>query len=190
SPPVRRRCAHGECVPSASRGMSGSPGERALLSWLYRFRNHPVEIAFDLGLEISPDLVKLAELGERPAAMGAEAVHARHPPGCSNAAPPEPAGRPALADAALDRADLCFGAAFPGLTPAAMSMPPSGLRNERPVASGVSSVDLRGTLGLPRRLQRRSRGYAQPTRRLQPCTPASVVAHFDPALNMYTGGNP
>ena len=43
--------------------------------------DHLVEFAFDLGLEISLDLIDLGELGERPAAVGAEMVHAGHPVG-------------------------------------------------------------------------------------------------------------
>ena len=43
--------------------------------------NHLVEFAFDLGLEIGLDLIDLGELGERPAAIRAEMVHARHPVG-------------------------------------------------------------------------------------------------------------
>ncbi len=44
-------------------------------------RDHLVELAFDLGLEVGLDLIDLGELGERPAAIGAEMVHARHPVG-------------------------------------------------------------------------------------------------------------
>ena len=43
--------------------------------------DHLVELAFDLGLEIGLDLIDLGELGERPAAIGAEMVHAGHPVG-------------------------------------------------------------------------------------------------------------
>ena len=43
--------------------------------------DHLVELAFDLGLEVGLDLIDLGELGERPAAIGAEMVHAGHPVG-------------------------------------------------------------------------------------------------------------
>ena len=43
--------------------------------------DHLVELAFDLGLEVGLDLVDLGELGEGPAAVGAEMVHAGHPVG-------------------------------------------------------------------------------------------------------------
>ena len=43
--------------------------------------DHLVELAFDLGLEVGLDLVDLGELGERPAAVAAEMVHAGHPVG-------------------------------------------------------------------------------------------------------------
>ena len=43
--------------------------------------DHLVELAFDLGFEVGLDLVDLGELGEGPAAVGAEVVHAGHPVG-------------------------------------------------------------------------------------------------------------
>lgn len=43
--------------------------------------NHFVELAFDLGLEVGLNLVHLGELGERPAAISAEMVHAGNPVG-------------------------------------------------------------------------------------------------------------
>ena len=44
-------------------------------------RNHFIELACDLGLEIRLDLINLSEFGECPAAVSAEMVHARHPVG-------------------------------------------------------------------------------------------------------------
>ena len=38
--------------------------------------DHLVELAFDLGLEVGLDLVDVGELGEGPAAVRAEVVHA------------------------------------------------------------------------------------------------------------------
>ena len=43
--------------------------------------DHLVEFALDLGLEIGLDLIDVGELGERPAAVRSEIVHARHPVG-------------------------------------------------------------------------------------------------------------